>query len=1047
MKENVQDVMALTPLQSGILYECLSSNDPFLYVEQISIMFNERIDYENFTVAWSILQEWHAALRTVFKWRSSKMPVQIVLKNLCIPISVENEGESRGNLYDYSKLRDGELAKGLDLDTGPLMRILLVNAGPNSSEMTLTYHHIIMDGWSLSIILRDFCYIYDRLCKGEPVAAPIREGFSSHVKRVTQRDPETDSAFWTEYLKGFHQASNVPFDALTRPNATNQNGSGSAVVKGEFSIPETSNIQRFCESENSTLSSLVYMVWGIILARYSDLEDVMFGTTVSGRTVNMVGMENSVGLYINTIPLRLQAPKHQTAKSLLSDVQRNVVSRHPYEHTPLSRIKDCLDINGSLFDSIVVFENYPTDWLADNRDILIFPVKETVREKINYSIVVEARLIAAKLSISVQYDPSKFAEDFVRGIVSHFKNITMEIVNNANVMIEEIIMLSAEEIDQFYSKVNFKPLSKRDSLHALFEHTVTQYPERGAVRYNGRDITYSELNQNANRLCHYLKEHGVAIGSRIAVMMEVSGDAVTAILGVLKAGAVYVPIDPELPEERIATMLCLIKPTLIVTDQESGKLAIEYSERVLSYSVDFLGLNTDNPQDIVSGSDLAYEMFTSGSTGAPKGVLIEHRSIVNTVTWRIGYYSMDTSDSILQISSWSFDSSIEDIFCALCSGAKLVLISRDEKSDYEKVGRFITDNYITHMLLTPSLYRSYLQFIPQALSKLRFVTVAGEPCTDTLVNLHYEIASNVRLFNEYGPSENSVCTSVSEVIPGIRPSIGQPISNVACYIINSVHGTLQPVGVPGELCISGYGLMRGYEEYSTENNNVFIFHPIIGKMYKTGDIARWSNNGCLSYLGRRDEQVKIRGMRVELQEIESVFMRIKGIVEVAVVCTNVGNQQLVITAYVVINESFVLESVYQKAREILPAFMIPNEVIVMGSLPRLYNGKLDKRTLESACSNVASTFLPSSFDTPTKITLRSIWSTVLQHSEFGSGDKFMEVKGDSIRMMELVFLVNRTFSTNISISDLFRNPTIDQMSKLLDGDSGMKGNVPIFRLN
>jgi amino acid adenylation domain-containing protein/non-ribosomal peptide synthase protein (TIGR01720 family) len=601
-----------------------------------------------------------------------------------------------------------------------------------------------------------------------------------------------------------------------------------------------------------------------------------------------------------------------------------------------------------------------------------------------------------------------------------------------------------------YIYFNDSQLNSDISRHyAAVNSRIRQNKERkrkALVRY--RELSYRELNNEANKVAGVLKMRGVTPGAIVGILVERSPDMIIGLMGILKAGAAYLPLDPEYPPERIKYMLedcgiaCLLSRDHL-KDKIKGKIECIDMGQINEYRPEKTVIENRDPM-----ADTAYIIYTSGSTGKPKGVLIEHRSIVNTLLWRKEYYHFDQSDSILQIPSFAFDSSVEDIFTPLISGSRIVLIQQQNRFNIRHLEQLINENHITHFLITPGLYNSFLEEIPGSLKHLKSITVAGESFTDELINKHFDKLDSVLLVNEYGPTENSVCTTVHTFSRRERRVlIGKPIHNVSCYILD-VDGNLCPGGVAGELYISGNGLARGYLNGPELSDAKFVTHRSIPgrKMYKTGDRARWSSGGSIEFLGRIDNQVKIRGFRVELGEIENCLLRHEAVKDtvVTVRTDETGNKQ--VCAYIVLNKVIELPGLGDYLSINLPDYMVPTYFVEMEKIPLTANGKTDIKALPSPAKGEKEKYTAPGNVVEKKLV--EIWESVLARKPIGVNHNFFTSGGDSIKAIQIVSRLTKA-GYRLEMRDIFNSPTIAQLAPLVReqiriiDQSGVPGTVPL----
>lgn len=1027
-KSNVENIMALTPVQEGMLFHYLKIPKSQEYFEQLILDITGDIGFNVFEATWQFIVESNEMLRTLFRWEKLERPIQIVLKNkkpdiTFYDISNVNNGTNEKMIEDI-KHRDRD--RGFDLTEVPF-RVTLCKIKEGNYMMIITNHHIILDGWSTGIILREFFLAYNTLTTGKKIFKSTKKSFKEYIKHIQNQNKVEEKSYWKEYLRDYEPKS------YTIKHNIKDAGS---IEHYNFEICKdfSNEIKIFAKEHKVTLSDLFYTVWGILLGRYSNCDDVVFGTTVSGRDVKIKGIEDIVGLFINTVPLRVKTNEKDNFLELLKRTNKQVQERREYENTSLLDIREYSGIDNriKIFDSIIVVENYPLDEkvLSENNGLKVNSY--SIQEETNYGLVLGIE-VRNKISMNLTCKQYLLDSQSIESYIKHFYVILKAIINNPFKLVKEIDIVSEDEKEKLIYGFNdtdtIYPNSKM--LHELFEEQVERTPDNIALVFENKSLTYRELNDKANSLARILRKKGAKPDLMIGIMIERSLEMIIGIIGILKSGGAYIPIDPDYPRDRIEYMLEDSRADILLTRAGLSE-RLKYSGKVINIEETSLYLeDKENIEKINKSSDLAYIIYTSGSTGKPKGVLIEHKSIVNTLSWRTKYYGFSEADVVLQIPSFSFDSSVEDIFTPLISGGRLVLIPQHERLDLEYLRKTIKDNKVTHFLIVPSLYKSFLEEIHEDLRKMKTITVAGESFTSTLVEEHFKKLSNVRLFNEYGPTENSVCSTVYEFDKDNSDIvIGQAIDNSKCYILNK-HNGIQPMGIPGELCVSGVGLARGYLNRQKLTEEKFTENPFIKykKMYRTGDIARWLPNGNIEFLGRADHQVKIRGYRIELTEIENVLLKHEKIKDSTVWIWEKEDKDKYLCGYIVRDKEFTHKEIREYLAKELPEYMIPTYFMDMDSLPLTPNGKIDRKALPKPHNGVdgQKEYVYPSNSTEDKLV--RIWQEVLcVNRKIGITDNFYELGGNSIKAIQIIGRINRAFDVSIKLKDFLKNPNIRQLA-------------------
>lgn len=780
-------------------------------------------------------------------------------------------------------------------------------------------------------------------------------------------------------------------------------------------------------SNNSDVRLLMILVTGLymLIEKYTSNEDIIIGMPIF--------KQNEDTDFINTIlPLRSEINYNDSFKKTLLKVKDVIFEACQNQNYPMNALLYQLGITYSdgqnpIFDIGVMLENIQYQkYLEEAKPNVIFSFLRT-------SNSIDGKLI---------YNSKLYSEEGMQKIATHYTNIIKEVMSNPNILLKDTKMLSEKEKAQILHEFNNtkKEYHTQRTIQELFENQVKLTPNNTAVVIDKKSCTYKELNDKANQLAKRLRESGVSSDTRVAIYTERSIEMIISMLAVLKSGGCYVPIDYEYPNDRIEFMLEDSEAELLLTQQNLIE-KINFNKTIIEIdNVENYSGSIENLESISDENNLAYIIYTSGSTGKPKGVAVEHKSIINTLSWRKEYYAFTSEDAILQIPSFAFDSSVEDIFTALISGAKLVLLRQDKRVNLDYLSKVIPLNKVTNFLITPSFYKTLLSEIYVDLKSLKVVTIAGDSFSSGLVEEHFNKLKGVRLVNEYGPTENSVCTTVYEFTPeNTEIFIGKPISNVSCYVI-SKDGNLCPIGVEGELCAAGKGVAREYLNNPEKTKDKFIQNPFNEqeRMYKTGDLVKWLPDGKLSFVGRIDNQIKIRGFRVELGEIERKISNLDKIEECVVTAIDGADGNKEICAYFVSSENIDKSDLINGICEELPAYMIPAHFVKLEKFPLTNNGKINKKLLPKPTKDIEEDLY---FEEPTneiEAKLVEMWKDILSLDKVSINDNFFEVGGHSLRATILISRICKEFRVDIPLHEVFEKPTIKELSKYIDSSDKVK---------
>ncbi len=1049
-KDNTEDIYPLSPAQQGILFHSLYDESTPVYFEQFAFTINGPLDVENFKIAWKHLIDSTPVFRTVFRWSKSDKPVQIVLKRLPVDLEV-HDLTPLSELEQYSKINNFfeiDKRQPFNMEEGPLIRLNLFILDKEKVHFIWSYHHIIIDGWSLPIVLRDLFDIYMVLIKKGSLYRPSHRSYKDYIAWLAQQDKDAALAFWKQQGGDFTAPTPLPFDR--RPHQA----SYSEIMEEKLIIPEdmTSRLQAFARKQRVTLNTLIQSVWAILLSYYSNQDDVVFGSTVSGRPADLKGSENMVGLFINTLPLRVKLNKDMGVSEFLKDVQKISISIREYEYSFLPEIKACSRVpkNQNLFDSIVVFENYPID--SFNIDVGSgFGISDISASEMTNFALTTVIAPGSSISIRIQYSKALFDGKTIQRMISHIHNILTNIIDNPEQKVSEIDILTQEEKDQIL--ISFNDTQAQYSLdrciYQIIEDQVLKSPDNIAVTFKEKALTYRELNEKSNQLAQYLRRHGVGKETMVGLMLDRSLEMMIALLGILKAGGAYVPLGTEYPLSRLEYILDDTQISIVLSQEKlAGKLPDRPVKVICLDSgwSDIAKEDVSNLDPISSPDNLAYVIYTSGSTGVPKGVACIHKGICNRLMWMQDAYCLKYDDCILQKTPYTFDVSGWEFFWALMYGARIHFLNPGGEKDPIHIMEVIRDQKITTMHFVPSMLGAFLQVLDDNtngyLTSLRRVICSGE----ALLSEHRDTFFrhlDCELHNLYGPTEASIDVTYYACRPGDRNNIipiGRPIANTQIYILNRYMQPV-PVEVPGEIYLSGVGLARGYVNKPEKTAQAFVPSPFHenGRLYKTGDLGRWLPDGNIEYLGRIDHQVKIRGNRIELGEIEAVLARYEGIKDCVVVDRDDGGSKYLV-GYYVAGKDVGVSRLRDFLKESLPEYMVPSRFMRLENLPLTPNGKVDRNALpepEGLRPDIESEYVAPRDEVEQVIV--DTWKDVLGLDRVGIYDNFFDLGGDSIISLQVVNRLKKK-GFGIQPKDIFEYQSIAELAPMVGRETVLKVN-------
>ena len=1036
--KNVESIYPLSPMQEGMLFHSLYTPDSGIYCSQTLITLEGEINLTVFRQAWEKVVERHSVLRTLFLWEKREKPLQIVRKKVDLPWDYQDwrNLSPREQQQRLDLLLQTERQQGFELKVAPLMRCLMIQLSDQTYKFLCNHHHIILDGWSMPIIYQEVLGFYEAGIQGKSYHLPLPHPYQDYIVWLQQQNPSVAESFWQRTLEGFMTPTPLRVDRLQLMKSE-----GKPTYKEyncHLSASHSQDLQSLAQKHNLTLSTLVQAAWAILLSRYSGESEVLFGVTVSGRPHDLSGVEHRVGLFINTLPLRVSIRESDLLLSWLQELQQKQAEIQDYAYVSLAEIQRLSDIPPGvpLFESLVVFENYPREALSrDSRQSLRVKDVENFEET-NYPLTVVA-IPKQELLIQLIYDTGRFTQDTIERMAGHLQTILTGIVTEPLQRVTQLPILTTEEQHQLLVEWNNTeadyPLDK--SLHQLFEEQVAQNPEGIAVIFEDQKLTYQQLNNRGNQLAHCLRDKGVNPESLVGIFMERSLEMVIGLLGILKAGGAYVPLEPDYPTERLGDILSDSGVSLVLTQESLGDFLPQTGAELLCLDRDWEKIATyspENPFNLTTPENLAYVIYTSGSTGKPKGVLISHRGLMNLICWHQDAFEITPLDKTTQLARSAFDAAVWELWPCLTAGASLVLVKPEIMQSPPDLRDWLIAQEITVSFLPTPLVEKILSLEWDENIALRIILTGGD-------KLHHypSVSMPFKLINNYGPTENTVVTT-SGIVPDYEegnssyPSIGKPISNTKVYILDQNLQPL-PIGVPGELHISSVGLARGYLNRLELTKEKFISNPFnSGILYKTGDLVRYLPEGNIEFLGRIDNQVKLRGLRIELGEIEAVLETHSQVEKAVVILREDTSENQRLVAYIVRKfPSLGIGELRRFLQQQLPAYMVPSAFVMLSDFPLNNNGKIDRKKLPvpDETSIIESAYIAPRNEKESL--LAQIWQDVLQLSQIGVNDNFFELGGHSLKAISLVSKIQEKLGQSLPIKQVFAHPTIAEQAELL----------------
>ncbi|MFD6865945.1 amino acid adenylation domain-containing protein, partial [Streptomyces diastaticus] len=1045
----VEDVYPLTPMQSGMLLHTLA--DPGVYLDQASFLLEGAGDPLRLAAAWQRLVDATPALRTHLVWEDVPEPLQVVRHHA--PLTVRHldwtglpEGEQAGAL---TELAEEERAAGVDLAAGPLMRLVLVRARPDAVRVVWTFHHIVLDGWSTTRIFEDVFAQYAALGTGTAPAPLSRPPFSAYVEWLRRQDGRAARAYWTRALAGFDAPTPLPHDRRPAPG---HRAHAAARVRVGLTEERARALSAMAARHHLTLNSVVQGAWALLLARHAGEGDVCFGATVSGRPAELPGMESTVGNFLNTLPVRVRAAEEgETLLDWLRRLQREQAEARAFEHLALREIREVSELpaGAELFESLVVFENYPDNEAAAAVHGLSISEVSAV-DTTSYALDLTAYTDGDRLALDLAYDPSLFGAERIGHLARHLSVLLAGMPDHAQLPPAALPSLTGEQERELLAPGGWSgapvPYPREACLHELIAAQARRAPGAEAVASGPDSLTYAELEERAGRLAHHLVAHGVGPGAVVAICLERGVELVVALLAVLKAGGAYVPLDAAHPADRLEYVLSDSGAVLVLTRDALAARLPAARVPVLSLDAEADRIATRParvPETGVTPRDLAYVIYTSGSTGRPKGVQVEHGSVVHgAASWDTAYgFTPEPGRAParqLNVASFSFDVFVSDLVHALCHGGTLVIAPAETVADPARLLDLLTEARVTHLDTVPALVTAVADEAERRgarLPELRVLAAGADLWrTDDCRRLLARTAEGTTVLNTYGVTEATVESCLYPVAPDALPDtpgvpIGRPNPGVRMYLLDAAMRPV-PAGVTGDLYIGGPSVARGYRNRPGLTAARFVADPFGaepgGRLYLTGDRARYLPDGTVEFAGRADQQVKVRGFRVEPGEVETALRSHPSVTAAVVAPGRDARGDIRLVGYAVPRAGHPFDPAglraHLKAR--VPAYMVPAVLVELDALPLNANGKVDRRALpepDPAERGGTEYVAPR---TPGEEALAGIWREVLGQDRVGAEDDFFDLGGNSIQLLQVTSRVRAAFGVALSVRDFYDAPTV-----------------------
>jgi surfactin family lipopeptide synthetase C len=1044
----LESIYPLSPTQEGLLFHSLQRPEARFYFTQVWFDIEGYLDADLMEEAWAQVVDRHAILRSAFSMRNSERPLQAVFRGLPLEFRRDDWRQLLVSERDQrlAEFLNSDRAQGVDLLKPPLVRCVLLRLAEKLHVFIISFHHILLDGWSLSLLIQEMFDLYRRRVVGEIPALPSTRPYSDYIAWLQRQDTAAPESYWRKTLAGFRAPVQLDFDEGD-PQADDNDVADQGL---RLSADITEALQEFCRENGLTLNTAVLGAWALLLGRYSVTTDIVFGVVTSGRSINLPGVECMTGLFINTLPVRARILLDCSVVDWLRLLQLDLSEARQYEYSSLGEIHGWSEIprKTPLFETTVVFENYPVDETLSQAQAGPRIRAAHAIEKPSYPIAVTIGP-GAELSIKITHRPKRFSATAINRMLDTFSCLLTQIPENPNQLISELRQLGNLERQIIFGQAN--GASRKEEavpVHRLFESRAKQSPETIAVLSECGAMTVAAMNRYANRLARYLKELGAGPGALVGIYLERDWLLLPTLIGIWKAGAAYVPLDPAYPKERLAYMLNDACATVILTQRRLVGELPHVAASVVCLEEEWNRLeayDSGNPEWVSGPAELAYVIYTSGSSGRPKGVMVNHGGLANYLSWAVENYGVGNGHGAPVHSSLSFDLTVTSLFCPLLAGQPVVMLPQGRELE-GLVEMLVSSPRYSFVKLTPAHLQILNQVVPPEVASAvaQVLVIGGEALNYEALQFWQTYAPDTRLINEYGPSETVVGSSVYEVCIAGRGAvpIGRPIANTRLYVLDAELGPV-PVGVAGDLYIGGVGVGEGYLNKPALTAEMFVPDPLSdelgARLYRTGDRARWRSDGELEYLGRLDQQIKLRGYRIELGEIEAALVEEAAVRQCVVVVREEmgGEKQLV--GYLVLDDERCAEQwseLRQRLERKLPEYMIPSTFVVLDRLPLTLNGKIDRSALpppdqtRPGFVETDQEYVPP--QTHIEQIVANVWEELLMVDRVGLYDNFFDLGGHSLLMLRVHSRLRKMLGREFPFVDLFRYPTVSALADYID---------------
>lgn len=1043
MNERRESHLIASPMQQNMLMPVLRGENVQAYVQQLRWTFSEPIQKVLFQNAWEIVLRQHEVF--YYRFENHGLHSLQIRKTRKLQVTFSSEdwtsldsADAKKQLARYLK---SDFEKGFESLDAPLCRFSLLSLSNTVSELIWTSHHSLFDGRGRLSLMEDFLQVYDALSKGNKYSLQKPKPYSEFLRWYKNQDWNASRAFWKKHLKELEEPTPLWFGLDTGPSKSSKRTHLNKRIK--FDAQLSNNLHQWSKENEFSLNLLLQVVWAIYLSRTSGRDTIVFGAPRACRRSSISDADRVVGVFINTVPVKVKVNGSDSIRNLLEQTRNYWFEVRDHENTPYEIMRDASSLSEGevLFSSLVGYEKYQLKDFLDShygRNCQI-----TLNAFTEIPIILQLK-DGDRLGLEIAYEKTRFNSDCVKGIGKSLDFIFRQIIENTDLLIDSIDLLDPATKHSIINmgtgdQVNLAP----KTVFEYFEDCAIRFPQNIAISYKSQSWTYESLNCKANQLARLLTSRGLHKGDRVGIFLPRGPEIIAAQLAIMKAGAVYVPCDTDLPEKRIDWIAQHARLSFVISDSSSRKQRFNSHIQIVQLDTEEKKLKRYSKQNLnchLDWTETAYLMYTSGSTSLPKGVLVPHRGIVRLAIGQ-DYSKLASSIKTLQIAAFTFDLSTFAIWTPLLNGGTCV-ISVEQVPTVEALKHLIESESINTVMLTTTVFNSVIDTYPQVFDSLDQLMVGAETLSTFHIKKAQRLFPNLRLTNVYGPTENTTLSTSYQIPKSQHRSasvpIGQPINNSSAYVLDK-KGRILPIGVPGELYVGGLGLSSGYFDNQELSKSRFVPVTAMGStsdtLYKTGDRAYLRQDGQIEFLERFDDQVKIRGYRIELGEIQSQLLHHKEVLDAVVLTRKNLRKEPEIVAFIVADESFNKDPDILKSRlaTTLPRYMIPSHFVFIGSIPLTPNGKFDRSALERIkIADKEVKPIQKAKLSSTERKLLDLWVEILSDAPTSIDQDFFEAGGHSLLATNLIFRIQKFFSLHLSFSNFQVHSNIRDLGSWID---------------